>query len=110
MFYFHAWLQNQKKFLVWSENYYQFGIYQLLHVFLLEPRQSNLSNPKVYLEPCQTFNMECFAKMVNGKKSLTIFLKQSILDVQQGSEYTSAIYYSLLGKTEDPNNIDSVTM
>ena len=48
--------------------------------------------------------------MVNGKKSLTIFIKQSILDVQQVSEYTSAIYYSLLGKTEDPNNIDSVTM
>ena len=28
LFYFHVWLQNKGKFLVWSEHYNQFGIYQ----------------------------------------------------------------------------------
>ena len=36
--YFHVWLQNNEQFLVWSEYYNQFGIYQPFRVFLLEPR------------------------------------------------------------------------
>ena len=39
-------------------------------VSLLEPAQNNLSNPEVYSEPCQTSKMDCFAKIVNGWKSL----------------------------------------
>ena len=35
-------------------------------------------------------NMELFAKIVNEWKLLTIFEKNSILDVWQGSEYASA--------------------
>ena len=31
--------------------------------------------------------MECFTKIVNGFKQLTIFSKHSILDVWEGSEY-----------------------
>ena len=54
MAYFHVGLQNKEKFLVWSEYYNQFGIYQPFRVFLLEPRQSNLSNPEAYSGPCQT--------------------------------------------------------
>ena len=42
MLYFYVWLQNKRKFLVWSEYYNQFGIYQPSGVFLLEPWQSNL--------------------------------------------------------------------
>ena len=42
---------------------------------------------EAYLEPCQTSKMERFAKM------LTIFLKSSILDVWQGSEYASMDKY-----------------
>ena len=42
MFYFHVWLQNKGKFLVWSEYYNRFGIYQPYRVSLLEPRQNNL--------------------------------------------------------------------
>ena len=66
MLHFHVWLQNKEKFLVWSEYYSQFGIYQLSQVSLLESQQSNLSNPEAYSELCQTYNMECFPKIVNG--------------------------------------------
>ena len=42
------------------------------------------------------------------------FVKHSILDVLQGSEYTSVICYHnlllLFGKIEDVNKIDSVAM
>ena len=59
---FCVWLQNKGKSLVWSEYYNQFGIYQPSRVSLIEPRQSNLSNPEAYSELCQTSKMECFAK------------------------------------------------
>ena len=39
-------------------------------VNLLEPQQSNLSNPEAYSEPCHTYKMECFAKIVNSWKFL----------------------------------------
>ena len=42
---------------------------------------------KAYSEPCQTSKMEFFAKLVKGFKPLTIFVKSSILDVWQSSEY-----------------------
>ena len=42
--------------------------------------------------------------------SLNFFVKLSILDVWHGSEYTSAICYSLFGKIDDSNKIDSVAM
>ena len=41
----------------------------------------------MYLEPCQTSKIECLTKKVNRFKPLTIFTKQSILDVWQGSGY-----------------------
>ena len=34
---------------------------------------------------------ELFAKIVNSQKLLTIFAKNSILDVSQGYEHTSAV-------------------
>ena len=40
-------------------------------------------------EPCQTSSMELFVKIINGNSALTIFTKCLILDVWQGSEYTS---------------------
>ena len=33
--------------------------------------------------------MECFAKIVNGYKSLIIFVERSILEIWQGSQYAS---------------------
>ena len=36
------------------------------HLSPLGPRQNNLSNPEAYSEPCQTYNTECLAKIVNG--------------------------------------------
>ena len=33
---------------------------------LSEPRQSNVSNPEAYSEPCQTSKMGCFVIIVNG--------------------------------------------
>ena len=53
------------KFLVWSEYYNQFGIYEPFHVSVLEPRQSNF-NPGPFSEPCQTSKMMCFAEIING--------------------------------------------
>ena len=67
MLYFHVWLQNKEKFLVWSEYYNQLGIYQPFRESLLEPWQSNLINPEAYSEPCQTSKIECFAKIVYVK-------------------------------------------
>ena len=66
-------------------------------VSLLELQQNNLSNPEAYSEPCQPSEKECLEK-------------HSILDVWQSSEYAPVICYTLLGKTEDPNNIDSMVM
>ena len=44
---------------------------------------------EAYSEPCQTSTVECFARIVNDFQHVTIFTKRSILDVLQGSEYTS---------------------
>ena len=41
----------------------------------------------MHSEPCEASRTECLAKIANGSKSLTIFLKLSILDISQGSEY-----------------------
>ena len=43
---------------------------------------------EAYSEPCQTSMMKLFAKIVNGLKPVTIFGKNSILDIWQGSEYS----------------------
>ena len=42
--------------------------------------------------------MERFEKKFNGKELLTIFVNYSILDIWQGSEYTSEIPLPLLWK------------
>ena len=42
-------------------------------------------------ESCQTPKMELFAKLVKNEKPLTIFVKTSMLDVWQGSEYASEL-------------------
>ena len=46
---------------------------------------------EAYSQHCQTSEMECFAKIVNGWKAFTIFPKQLTLDVWQGSEYASVV-------------------
>ena len=93
---FHVWHYNKGKFFVSSEYYNQFGIYQPSLVSLLKPRQSNLSDPEPYPEPWQASKMDCFVKIVNGLNLLTFFVRHSILDVWQGSKYTSVIYYLLI--------------
>ena len=42
-------------------------------------------------ESCQTPKMELFAKLVKNEKAFTIFVKTSVLDVWQGSEYASEL-------------------
>ena len=42
-------------------------------------------------ESCKTSKMELFAKIVKNEKPFTIFVKTSILDVWQGSEYASEL-------------------
>ena len=46
-----------------------------------------------YSERCQTSKMKRFAKRVHGIKPLTIFAKRCLLNVWQGSEYTSICYF-----------------
>ena len=44
---------------------------------------------KAYSEPCQISKMEFSAKIVNGFQLLTIFAKNSMLDVWHDSEYSA---------------------
>ena len=67
MLHFYQWLQIKRKFLVRSEYYDEFGIYQPSRVStILEPREVNLSNPEAYPEPCQIPTINFFAKKFNG--------------------------------------------
>ena len=88
MWHLYVWLRIRGKFYVLREYRNQFGIYQLSCVSLLEPQQNNLSNLEAYSEHCQTSKIEHFAKVVN---TVTFFVKSTILDVWQGSEYASVI-------------------
>ena len=38
-----------------------------------------MHNTEAYSEPCHTYKIQCFEKIVKGQKSLTIFPKRSIL-------------------------------
>ena len=81
------------------------------HVLLLELWQNNFNDPEAYLEPGETSKLESFAKNSQQSKTVNHFcIKHSILDVWQGYEYAPIICYSLSGKTEDANKIDSVVM
>ena len=48
---------------------------------------------EVYSESSQTCKIELYVKMVNSWKSLTIFAKNSILDVWLGSEYACLLKF-----------------
>ena len=50
---------------------------------------------EVCSEPNRTSNMELFAITVAGFYPLTIVIKNSILDVQLGSEYASALLFKI---------------
>ena len=52
-------------------------------------------NPVEYSGPTQRSNMELFAKIIDCIKPLTIFAKNSTLDVWLGSECASEIHYKL---------------
>ena len=54
-----------------------------------------------FSQPCQTSNMERFAKIANGFQPLTIFAKHSILDVWQSSENTHEDVGNLFSVFED---------
>ena len=57
----------------------------------------------MHSEPKQTSKMELFAKVVNGLKSLTVFVKSSILDVWIGLMHTKTKFYfkDFFGRHED---------
>ena len=42
-------------------------------------------------EPCQTSKTKCLTKKVNGFQPLSIYAKNSILDIWQGSDYVSGL-------------------
>ena len=108
---FHIWFQNKGKSLVWSEYYNQFGINQHSCVSPhLRTTASQLSNPQKYGEPFQISKMKFFCENSQWLKVVNFFIKYFILDVWLDSEYASVICYSLFGKTEDANKIDSVAM
>ena len=50
---------------------------------------SSLHLAEAYSEPSQTSKMELCVKLVNSLQPLTLFLKNSILDVWLGCEYAS---------------------
>ena len=47
------------------------------------------ASSEAYLEPCQTFKMEFFAKIVSGFSFFILFAKSFIIDVWQDSEFAS---------------------
>ena len=53
-------------------------------------RKLDILLPEACSKPCYTFKMELFTKIISGFQQWTIFSKRSILDIWQGSEYTSA--------------------
>ena len=71
---------------------YLLGFFRTGNTFLAS------SYAELYSQPSQIFKMELFAKIVNTWKPLTIFAKNSILDIWQGSEYVSMdlSYYSYI--------------
>ena len=50
---------------------------------------------EAYSEPCQTSKMGRFVKIVNRLKSLTIFIKRTILDIWQPSEYAFVVWETI---------------
>ena len=56
---------------------------------------------EAYLELCQTSKLESFAKIVNGFKKMTIFKRNSVLEIIdiQDSEYASANIFQLYPKS-----------
>ena len=56
------------------------------------------ANSEAYSGPCQTSKMEVFAQILNGFYFLTIFLKSSILDVWQDSQFASKVSYEIAEK------------
>ena len=86
--------------------YSEFDIYQPSHVSFLEPWQSNWSNPEGYLEPSETSKIKFFCENSQWLKAVNFFVKSSILDISQDSEYASVICYSRFRKFEDANKID----
>ena len=56
---------------------------------------------EAYSELCQTSKVESFAKIVNGFKKITIFKRNSVLEIFdiQDSEYASANIFRLYPKS-----------
>ena len=55
------------------------------------------SHSEAYSEPCQTSKMKLLPKIINGFYPLNIFTKNFILDVWQGSDYSSVIFSKVAG-------------
>ena len=70
MLYFHVLYDFRIREKFWVNTIISLICSKYSRVSLLEPGQNNLSNPEAYSEPCQTSKMDCFAKIVNGWKSL----------------------------------------
>ena len=57
--------------------------------FKLSLKQSLKCGSEAFSESCQIYEMEFFVKIVNNFHPLTVFTKNSILDIWQGSKYTA---------------------
>ena len=60
-----------------------------------------MSVSEAYSKPWRISKMELIAKKVKIFQPLTVFAKISILDVRQGSEYTSEHYFWLFFEYKD---------
>ena len=67
----------------------------LLHNYSDQSNHFQTSIPVTYSELSQTSMTKLFSKMLKGWKPLTSFVKSSILNAGQGSEYTSALFRTL---------------
>ena len=109
MLYFHVRLQNKGKFIVSSEYYNHFGIYQPSRLSFLEPRQINLSNPEEYSGPCRTPKME-FCENSQWLKAVNFVCETIRLSCLTGFWIRICNLLLIVWETEDANKIDSVAM
>ena len=72
MLYFHVLYDFRIREKFWVNTIISLIYSKYSCVSLLELWQNNLSKPETYSELCQTSEMECFAKTVNGWKSLKV--------------------------------------
>ena len=83
-------------FIINTQKYYPKDVMKLTGIYF---KIKFMIESEAYLELCQKSNVESFAKIVNSIKKITIFKRNSVLEIfdRQDPEYVSAnIFYNYI--------------